>query len=72
MRAKTFRAKKRKLEHIHKRVEALLLNYDTGKTEIMSFLLGMAHNVAIWMPSIVSLIIFYFKLLFPVHFLCSE
>ena len=39
--------KKRKLEHIHKRVEALVLNYDTGKTDIMNFLSGMAHNVAI-------------------------
>ena len=39
--------KKRKLEHIHKRVEALVLDYDTGKTDIMNFLSGMAHNVAI-------------------------
>ena len=38
---------KRYLEHIHKRVEALVLNYDTGKTDIMNFLSGMAHNVAI-------------------------
>ena len=39
--------KKRKLEHIHERVEALVLNNDTGKTDILNFLSGMAHNVAI-------------------------
>ena len=58
MGAKTFPSKKRKLEHIHKRVEALVLNYDTGKTDIMNFLSGMAHNVAIYIPSLVLLIIF--------------
>ena len=42
-----FVQKNGKLEHIHKRVEALVLNYDTGKTDIMNFLSGMAHNVAI-------------------------
>ena len=39
--------KKRKLEHIHKRVEALVLNYDTGKNDIMNFSSGMTHNVVI-------------------------
>ena len=29
--------KKRILEHIHKRVEALVLNYNIGKTDIMNF-----------------------------------
>ena len=39
--------KKRKLEHIHKRVEALMLNYDTGETDITNFSSETAHNLAI-------------------------
>ena len=41
-------SEKRKLEHIHKRVEALVLNYGTGKTDFMNFFLSkMCPNVAI-------------------------
>ena len=38
---------KRKLEHIHKHVEAVVLNYDTGKTDIPNILSGMVRIVAI-------------------------
>ena len=39
--------KKWELEHIHKRVEVFVLNYDTDETDIMKFSSGLTHNVAI-------------------------